>query len=512
MPLPPNLPRVCACIGHADATTAKALALASCAHGERLLELRIDALADPAEGPAIAAAVVARHPSAIVLATCRRREAGGGFSGTVEDQLALLRRAVERGARIVDVEIESIEADPAALSGFRGRCSTLASFHDFERTGPLGPVLRRLEATGADILKVATRVNRPTDNLALLELCKLCPRMVVAGMGQTGSAARLVSPLRGGLFAYAAPDSYRWPSGAGSAEPLTAPPTASGQVSAREARSLYRLPLGSAATQVFAVIARPVGHSLSPLIHNRAFRAVGFDGMYLPMLVQPGDVGDFFDLARRLPVMGASVTIPHKQAVIPHLDSVDETALEIGAVNTIYWKDGRLAGTNTDARGIVRPLSGKTSLRGATVIVVGNGGAAKAAVTALKQQGCQVTVTGRNAARVGRLARAHAVDALEFGQLQARSFDILIQATPVGMTPEVGGNLFPGRVPAEIVFDLVYNPEETTLLKHARSQGKTVISGIEMFVEQAAEQFRIWTGMDAPRAVMRGAVLERTVE
>ncbi len=512
MALPPNLPRVCACIGHADAGRAEALALASCAHGEALVELRIDALADPSLGPGIVAEVVARHPSAFVLATCRRRGNSGGFDGRVSDQLALLRRAADRGARIVDIEIETLEAAPGALEAFRGRCLTLASYHDFERTGPLDRVVRKLEATGADILKVATRVNRPTDNLALLDLCRARRNMVVAGMGEEGSIARLVSPQRGGLFTYAAPDSYRWPAGGPGGETVSAGPTAPGQVSARAARLLYRIPSGTGATGVYAVIARPVGHSLSPLIHNRAFEAVGFDGIYVPLLVRPSHVPDFFDLARRLPVRGASVTIPHKQAVIPLLDSVDETAREIGAVNTIYWRGGQLAGTNTDARGIVSPLLKRTPLDGATVLVVGNGGAAKAAVTALRQEGCLVSVTGRNPARVGRLAQEHGVRPLDFADATGRSFDILVQATPVGMTPDVDGNLFPGRVPAKIVFDLVYNPLETVLLRHAADQGRTVISGIEMFVEQAAEQFRIWTGMEAPRAVMRDALLAHKVK
>ena len=298
----------------------------------------------------------------------------------------------------------------------------------------------------------------------------------------------------------------------GSAPRLEGPPTAPGQVTASSARQLYRVERGTADTRIYAVVAKPVGHSKSPLIHNRAFRASGYDGLYVPMLVEPGHIGDLVRTMREMPLSGVSVTIPHKQSVVEHLDSIDSLAEGIGAVNTIYWKNGSLVGTNTDAIGITAPLGKRMNLRGASALVVGNGGAAKAAVVALRQRGVQVAVTGRNPRRVGRLARLHAVEAIDFTQLGDRYFDVLVQATPVGMLPNVNGNLFPDRIPADVVFDLVYNPLETALLKRAAEAGKVVVSGIEMFVEQAAAQFQIWTGLDAPRDVMREAVLARTVK
>ncbi len=511
MAIPLNLPKICACIGHSNANQAAALALASCDHGEEFLELRIDALADPSGGPRIIKRILRRHPDVTVLATCRRKASGGSFAGAISQQLAVLREALAAGAGIVDIEIETIDQAPDALDPFRASCTTLASYHNFEKTPALGPVMRRLERTGADILKVATRVNRPSDNLKLLALCKDRTNVVVAGMGETGSVARLISPQRGGLFTYAAPDSYAWPVGKRRTS-LRAEPTAPGQVSAVTARDLYRVQRGSSSTKIYAVIANPVGHSMSPLIHNRAFKARRFDGIYVPLLLEPTHMGDFFRTLRELPLQGASVTIPHKQRVIRHLDSLDQAARGIGAVNTLYWKRGRLCGTNTDAEGIVKPLSARVKLNRSRVLVVGNGGAAKAAIVALKQQGSQVTVTGRNAGRARRLARLHGVDSLAFDRLADTHFDVLVQATPVGMLPNTEANLFPGDIPADVVFDLVYNPLETTLLKHAAATGRVVISGIEMFVEQAAAQFQIWTGQDAPREVMRNAVLERTVK
>ena len=485
------------------------MAFASCDGGETLLELRIDFLSDPAKAPRIVDRVLARRPGVSLVATCRRTGNGGHFAGSIDEQLDLLRRAAEAGARVVDVEIETVERAPAALGSLGGLATTLVSFHDFQGTPDLQPVVERLARTGADVLKVATRVVRPTDNLRLLALCQEHPNMVVAGMGETGAPARLYSPARGGRFAYVAPD--RLGPSEVAIQGIEVSPTAPGQMEASVARRLYRVHEASAGTPIYAVIAKPVGHSKSPLIHNRAFRSVGYDGMYVPLLVEPGDVGDFFHLMRKLPLSGVSVTIPHKQSVIEHLDEIDPVAEGIGAVNTLYWKDGRLAGTNTDAIGISAPLSRRLNLRGSRSLVVGNGGAAKAAIVALQQGGATVTVTGRDPARVARLAESHGVEAVAFDLLDDRYFDVLIQATPVGMLPDVEGNLFPRRIPADVVFDLVYNPLETALLKQAAAAGKVAISGIEMFVEQAAAQFRIWTGLEAPRAVMREAVLGRTL-
>lgn len=511
MSVPLNLPKLCVCIGHSDSLRARELALASCDHGEALLELRIDMLSDPPAGPEIIASLRARHPDVSVLATCRHQGNGGHFRGSINDQLGLLRRAVRAGADIVDIEIETIDARPRSLQPFRGSATTLASYHDFDSTPDLGPVMRRLEDTGADIYKVATKVVRPSDNLRLLGLCRSYPNMVVAGMGPTGVPTRLCSPALGGLFAYAAPDSFEPPGGGGGPR-LEGPPTAPGQVTVSSARQLYRVERGGADTRIYAVVAKPVGHSKSPLIHNRAFKATGYDGIYLPILVEPRHIGDLVRTIREMPLSGVSVTIPHKQTVIEHLDLIDPLAEGIGAVNTIYWKNGSLVGTNTDAIGITAPLGKRVNLNRASALVVGNGGAAKAAVVALKQQGAKVAVTGRNPGRVARLARHHGVESIRFDRLDNRYFEVLVQATPVGMLPDVDGNLFPDRIPADLVFDLVYNPLETALLRHAAEEGKTVISGIEMFVEQAAAQFRIWTGIDAPRGVMREAVLARTVK
>jgi 3-dehydroquinate dehydratase/shikimate dehydrogenase len=191
-----------------------------------------------------------------------------------------------------------------------------------------------------------------------------------------------------------------------------------------------------------------------------------------------------------------------------HLDGVDRLALQIGAVNTVFRSGKKWRGMNTDAVGVTEPLERLRPLKGATALVVGTGGAARAAVFALQAKGSRVALTGRRPEKVRTLAKATGAEALAWDAALGRGFDVLVQSTPVGMSPNVEDNLFPDRIPAEIVFDMVYNPLRTALIKNAETQGKTVVLGLEMFIEQAAAQFELWTKLQAPRAVMRNAVLD----
>ena len=229
------------------------------------------------------------------------------------------------------------------------------------------------------------------------------------------------------------------------------------------------------------------------------------EGLYLPFLVTPLQLKDFFLLAEQLPLSGFSVTIPHKHRIIRYLDAVDPLTKRIGAVNTVYRKAGRWRGTNTDADGIRAPLEKRMRLARASALIVGNGGTARSAAFTLKQAGATIAITGRNIDRVRALAKMAGGEPLAPEQAEARSFDVLIHATPLGMWPHVETCFFRGPIPASLVFDLVYTPRETLLLKRAAAEGREVIPGIEMFLEQAARQFEIFTSVSAPRAAMERA-------
>jgi len=309
--------------------------------------------------------------------------------------------------------------------------------------------------------------------------------------------SRVLSLSRHCAFTYAAPASKTKHAG-----------TAPAQVSSAMLRRLYRAERHSSDTEVYGVIADPIAHTISPAVHNRAFQARRVDAVYLPFLVEPARLSDFFRVAAELPVAGFSVTIPHKQRVLRHLAAVDPPALRIGAVNTVYRRQGKLRGTNTDAAGVAGPLEKRLKLKGAKILIAGTGGGARAAAFALVDKGVHVTLIGRNAVRVRALARACGAETVDRERLSGRRFDALVHATPLGMHPSVGESFFPEEIPADVVLDMVYNPLETMLLRNARAAGKEVISGLEMFLEQAAAQFEIWTGMQAPRLAMETVARE----
>jgi 3-dehydroquinate dehydratase/shikimate dehydrogenase len=464
--------------------------------GESFFEFRLDYLPSPEQGIAAIRKFLAAQPDCSILATCRRHQNHGKFNGSVEEQVKILHLALEAGARAVDIEIESAESAAARLEGLRGHGRLILSYHNYDGTPSPDAVLRRMLRISADGYKIVTTARKPSDNARILGLTKSHPRtpLVVLAMGEVGFPTRVLSTAWGGLFTYAAPNASEG--------------TASGQVCARMLRQLYRVEKFSRAAKIYGVIADPVRHSISPAVHNRAFQAHRLDAVYLPFLVQPSQLKDFFSLAETLPVAGFSVTIPHKQRVMRYLDIIDPVARRIGAVNTVWKKAGKWRGANTDADAVTIPLARRLRLSKSSILLVGNGGAARSAAYALVESGAKVFVVGRNPDRVRSLARACGADALLREQAEARRFDAVVHATPLGMSPHTDGCFFPDAIPADLVFDMVYNPAETMLLRRAAAQGLTVISGLQMFLEQATRQFEIWTGASAPRTVMEKAALE----
>ena len=464
--------------------------------GESFLEFRLDYLDRPADGPGAIRCFLDQFPDCIVLATCRRRQNHGKFNGSIEEQLGLLEASLAAGAQAVDIEVETAEAAAERVNQFHGRASLVISYHNYESTPPMDSVAGRLMRIPADAYKVVTTARKPSDNLRVLAAARAFPRnnMVVLAMGELGFPTRVLSPVYGAAYTYAAPSCSEG--------------TAAGQVGAHQLRRLYHVEKLRKTSKIYGVIADPIRHSLSPAVHNRAFQLRRIDAVYLPFLVSPAHLRDFFTTAAGLPLAGFSVTIPHKQKILRYLDAVDPVARRIGAVNTVWRRGGKWRGANTDVAGITGPLGRVLKLKNASILMVGNGGAARGAAFALAGAGAKIAITGRNFDRVRALAKVCGATALPKDQLAARHFDAVVHATPLGMYPNVGGCFFEGEIPAEVVFDLVYNPVETELLKRAKEQGKTVVPGMDMFIEQAVRQFEIWTGDTAPRAAMVRAAHE----
>ena len=490
------LPKICIALGFPDVRELLDHARRETEGGEEFFEFRLDYLAKPEQGVAAISEFLAAHPECSILATCRRHQNQGRFNGSIEEQIRILNAAIDAGAQAVDVEVESAESIAADLQSLRGRALLVLSYHNYSGTPAMEPVLRRMLRIPADSYKIVTTARKPSDNARVLALAKANPKknLILLAMGETGFPSRVLSTAFGAFYTYAAP--------------LAASGTASGQVNARQLRNLYRVEKFSKAAKIYGVIADPVRHSISPAVHNRAFQSRRLDAVYLPFLVHPPQLKDFFTLAGALPIAGFSVTIPHKQKIIRYLDVVDPLARRIGAVNTVWRKAGKWRGANTDAEGVTVPLSRQVRLAKSTVLLVGNGGAARSAAYALTTAGAKVSIVGRNPDRVRALAKACDAEPLSREQAETMTFDALVHATPLGMFPHVNECFFRDRIPADLVFDMVYNPRETVLIQRAREQGAQVIEGMQMFIEQAVRQFEIWTGESAPHSVMEKAAIE----
>lgn len=498
MPSRAHLPQICIALGLP--TTEKLLAEArrEVEAGERFLEFRLDYLPDPQNGVAAIRKFLDQYPECVILATCRRHQNQGRFTGSIEEQVTILNSAIDAGARAIDIEVESAESPQAHLEPLRSKCYLIVSYHNYDGTPPLDPLVKRLAKIPANAYKVVTTARKPSDTQRVLALSKTYQKVkfILLAMGEAGFPSRVLSPAFGGLYTYAAPAATEG--------------TAAGQVSAKQLRNLYRIDKFTKNAKIFGVIADPIRHSISPHVHNRALQARRIDGIYLPFLVKPTQLRDFLLLAERLPVTGFSVTIPHKQKILRYLDIVDPLARRIGAVNTVWRKAGKWRGTNTDVEGVTGPLSKYLKLGKAKVLLVGNGGAARGAAFALSDAGVELSITGRNPDRIRALAKICDAEPIMREQLRSktRRWDAVVHATPLGMWPNVNECFFDDHIPGDIIFDMVYNPMETLLVKRAKEQGLKIVPGIQMFVEQAVRQFEIFTGESAPRSVMEKTALE----
>ncbi|UCB47665.1 MAG: shikimate dehydrogenase [Deltaproteobacteria bacterium] len=261
-------------------------------------------------------------------------------------------------------------------------------------------------------------------------------------------------------------------------------------------------------TALYGVVGYPIGHSLSPTMHNTGFSTMGLNAIYLAF--QTKDIEGCVQGMRALNIRGMSVTLPHKSSVIPLLDEVEDMAERIGAVNTVVNEDGRLIGYNTDAVGALRALNERMELSGKRCLMIGAGGAARAIGFMLIEKGVELKVVNRSVERGKALAHSLACPFIRLSELQEQIADLLIQTTPLGMNPEKEECLVPEQILRKdmVVMDIIYNPLETALLSMARARGCVTINGLSMFIHQGAEQFRLWTGLEPPISAMTHAVEE----
>jgi len=442
-----------------------------------VIELRLDCLTELFED-------LASDFSRPLILTFRPTEQGGHRDSTRADRKAFWTSLAPR----IKSDWWDVEGDlvhELSLDWSR----IIVSHHDFSGVPhDLEQIYERLAATPAAVVKIAVQSADITDCLPVFHLLDRARNegreLIAIAMGNAGIATRILGPSRGSFLTYGALDD----------DSATAP----GQVNARKLRSLYHVDKIDSETMICGLVGLPVMQSVSPHFHNSAFESEGINGVYLPFEVR--DAKEFFrrmvhPRSRELSwnLRGLSVTAPHKQQVMEWLDWIDPTAKEIGAVNTVVVEQDRLLGYNTDAAGFIEPLLDRFgSLRDAKVAVIGAGGAARAAVYALRQQNAVVTVFARDAVKAQLLG----VSCESLSEASFAGYDVVVNATPLGsgtyidQTPATSEQLNTVRC----VYDLIYNPRETRLMREAHAAGCESLGGLEMLIAQAKLQFELWTG------------------
>jgi 3-dehydroquinate dehydratase/shikimate dehydrogenase len=457
--------------------------------GVELVEFRIDYLA---RSPDLKRLLTNRPTPAIV--TCRRPADGGKWAGKESERLMLLRAAIVSGADYVDVE-----RDIAAIVRRYAKTKRIISHHDFTGTPDnLEEIYESMGKHDPDVIKIVTTATKPADCVRLLKLVKDAKIPTVAFcMGEFGQPSRILCGRYGAPFTYATSSTNR--------------EVAPGQLTFEQMQSLYQYDKLGPQTKLFGVLGDPIGHSLSPLLHNRAMQQLGIDGVYLPFRVPAEEFNTTLDAFSWLDIGGYSVTIPHKQAALAKYPDCDDVVGQIGAANTIYRDDeGAWRTANTDLSAALDSLrlgfrDPQESFAGKRALILGAGGAARAIAWGLVREGSSVVLSSRTAERATQLATELGCRAIDWNDRGTADWDLLVNCTPVGMSPNPDDSPFePDWLrPNGVVFDTIYNPEQTKLLMMARTRGCRTVSGMEMFVRQAAEQFRLFTGEPAPLELFR---------
>lgn len=468
------------------------------AHGARLVELRLDYI----NGEVNVKRLLADRPCPVVI-SCRRQQDGGKWSHTEQQRLTLLRTAIAEGADYVD-----LEDDIAASVPRFGVTKRIVSLHDFRKTpNDIEQIHARLCGLDADIIKICTMANRPSDNLRMLRLVRASSIPTVGiCMGDIGIPSRILTGKYGAPFTFATFHHER--------------ALAPGQLSYEQMTSIYRYDSITAQTEVYGVIADPIGHSLSPLIHNAGFQQLGLNKVYIPIRVPREELATFMEEAAEWGIKGLSVTIPHKEAILDKLTQVDAAVQGIGATNTVVFDGKQRLGYNTDYEAALTSLEeaigGSTGahspLKGRTALVLGAGGVGRALTYGLVQRGAKVVLSDGDPQRANQLARQLKCRAVDWSLRHSIAADVLANCTPIGMHPNVDDTPYDKHHlrAAMVVFDAVYNPENTLLIKDARARDCVVVTGVDMFVRQACMQFKLFSGHEGPAELMRSVIKRAT--
>ncbi|MBN1257968.1 MAG: shikimate dehydrogenase [Planctomycetes bacterium] len=464
----------------------------ACKEPADLIELRLDYLEDEVDVGALLQA--ARLPC---IATCRPVREGGCYRGEEKKRLALLKLAAEAGAAYVDVEHDAL-----ANLTLPGNVKVIASYHNFDETPQnLAEIVKMLAALPCDIIKFVTLANKLTDNLKIWEALKACAKPAISFcMGELGEVSRVLALRQGSLLTFGSLAQGK--------------ESAPGQILARDLAELYRVKAITAKTALYAVVGNPIAHSISPEIHNAAFAALKMDAVYLRFRVD--NLAEFLHDFEVLKLQGISVTIPHKDAALKASATVEPLAQKTRAVNTLTRTNSGWEGDNTDWQASLQVVQNAAdriglSLKGANALLLGAGGAARGIACGLLEAGCKLTIANRTHSRAKELAQEFGAEVIALEEAYRGNFQVVANSTSVGMHPHEDATPVDAAVFHEgmVAFDAVYNPRRTLMLQQAEARGAAIADGVAMFVGQAARQFEIWTGRDAPLEVMEKIVVAR---
>ena len=460
----------------------------------KLVELRLDWL----NGTPDLTGLLKDRPTATIV-TCRRAKDYGRWRGSEEQRMSILRAAIAAGVEYVDLEDDIAGSIPRF-----GSTQRIISHHNFVETPEnLYEIHDAMAQLDPDIIKLITMANTPADAVRMLELVADSKIPTVGFcMGEFGVPSRILCGKYGAPFTYASFSSER--------------ELAPGQISYREMRDIYSYDTINAETEIYGVIGDPIGHSMSPLIHNAAFRHAEINAVYIPFRVSSHHLKETFARFRSIDLQGYSVTIPHKEAAVSLVRYSDEPVQTSGAANTLYQNEKKQwFATNTDLEAAIATIreglrhddGTEGRLEGKRVLVLGAGGVARGIGLGLIRSGCALTVTNRTRTRGEILAKELKCQYVPWESRGVEHMDILVNCTSIGMHPNVDGTPYPANWFREgsLAFDTVYNPENTLFLKEARERHCKAVSGVDMFVRQAAAQFECFTKQPAPIEIMREA-------
>tara|TARA_Y100000310_G_scaffold345853_1_gene471434 strand:+ start:17821 stop:19320 length:1500 start_codon:yes stop_codon:yes gene_type:complete len=463
-----------------------------------LIELRIDFIENI---DADKLKILLDSKSKRVIVTCRSKDNKGNFSGSEEERINLLKKAIELKADFVDIEINCDKNTIQEIIQNKKDAKTIVSYHNFNETpglDKLNEIYAEIKELNPDLIKIVTNANSINDNFRIFELSRYKDDLTAFCMGLRGQISRILAPKYGSLITFAALKENK--------------ESAPGQITIDEMKNVYNIHSMNKGTKIIGVIGEYAENSMSKYMHNKNFNQKHLNFVYMPFKVRKEELEEFIKNFRKFNFAGSSVTIPHKVEIMKYIDETDETAQKIGAVNTIVNNNGKLTGHNTDYYGAVHALKEKTELNGKKILVIGSGGGARAVVYALKKENAEITITNRTMEKAKILANEFEIKSDNIDNIKKLVLDndIIINTTSVGMSPNTNESIIKETefTEGKLVMDIVYKPVNTELIILAKKANCNVITGDRMLIHQAIGQFKLWTDQEPDSKLMESALSE----